>query len=43
MIEGSVMNRAETQTVFGFVSPSLMLNWNNVSSVEKMRGGMAIE
>ena len=37
MIEGTVMNRAETQTVFGFVGPAFVLNGNDVSGVEKIQ------
>lgn len=37
MIEGTMMNRAETQTVFSFVGSALVLNGNDVSSVEKIQ------
>ena len=37
MIKGTMMNRAEAQAVFGFVRPTLVLNGNDVSSVEKIQ------
>lgn len=37
MIEGTVMNRAEAQTIFSFVRPSLVVHRNDVRSVEKIQ------
>ena len=37
MIEGAVMNRAETQAIFGFVRTPLMFNGNDVGGVEKVQ------